>query len=160
MPPGPVALRWTFSMATHLSMSEDSRELSRMLDGVGGVLLETFEHRPLERITALSVLEEAERDSGPDPAMRSEEGKPGSASYAHGSSWSPAKFAGDTPPLPLQAYASDFSSDDDWRRLGTSVAAVRLSASDMKERAHLLWAKPGCRDCAPSSYRARGRVWC
>ena len=57
----------------------------------------------------------------------------------------PARFGGDLPPLPLQAFAPEFQDEQSWRRLGRSVAIVELSASNRKERAHLLWGRPGAR---------------
>lgn len=129
-------------MATHLSMSEDSRRLCGMLEDVGGFFLETLHGEPMERVTAQSVLEEAERSDGAEAMMMSA-AAPEKSAYADRSSLAPAKFGGDAPPLPLRAYAADFLSERAWRRLGRSVATVRLSASNNEERAHLLWAKPG-----------------
>jgi len=129
-------------MATHLSMSEKSRKLSSVLDDVGGAFLETLHGETMERVTAQSVIELAE-SSGHDGAITGSAIDPKTCAPPNRVSSAPAKFGGDTPPLPLQAFASEFSTDDTWLRLGRSVAAVELSASSSEERVHLLWAKPG-----------------
>lgn len=140
-------------IATHLSMSKGSRELCSMLEAVGGVLLETLDGEPLERVTAMSVLEEAERGVGAG-AMAISGVSRIETSSADGQALAPAKFGGDAPPLPLQAYAADYADEHAWRRLGWSVAAARLSVPDEGERAHLLWAKPGA---AIATHRHIGR---
>jgi putative transcriptional regulator len=125
-------------IATHLAMSEESRTLCRMLEDVGGALLETLEDQPLERLTALSVLEAIDPDSGALALAGAGRGQGVAPERPR-----PAKFGGDTPPAPLLAYAGEFAEERAWQRLGWSAAVVRLSASSAKERVHLLWARPG-----------------
>jgi len=128
-------------MATHLSMSENSRQSYSMLKAAAGALfMEAVENRPMHRVSAQSVLEAAEEMAADDAPDHDENLADG---VADGAVLQIAKFAGDRPPLPLRPYVADFGDDDAWQRLGRSVAAARLSASDDQERAHLLWAKPG-----------------
>lgn len=131
-------------MATHLSMSEESRQCFNMLEALGGVLLETVETAPLEHVTAQSILEAADRLDVP-PATAVPSAADVLETAIDGPSRPLAKFSSDAPPNTLQPFLKDFEQDSAWSNLGFggSVAAVKLSASDAAERAHLLWAKPG-----------------
>ncbi len=129
-------------MATHLAMSERSRKLVDMLEGMGGVLLESLEGEPLEQLTAMSVLEKIDSEADQDG--------PGGEALSRSKTAAsdldalvPAYFGEDLPPQPLRPYASDFSSKRAWQQLGWSVATAKLSISETGDRAHLLWAKPG-----------------
>ncbi len=128
-------------VATHVSMSEQSRKLCSVLDDVGGAFLETIHGETMERVTAQSVLELAESGSHDDKVINLANSE--SSIHRDMPSRSPRRFGGEAPPLPLRTYVSEFSNEDAWLRLGKSVAAIELSASNNEERAHLLWAKPG-----------------
>ncbi|MGI9451469.1 MAG: ChrR family anti-sigma-E factor [Geminicoccaceae bacterium] len=129
-------------MATHVSMSEKSRKLCGVLDDVGGAFLDTLHGETMERVTAQSVLELAD-SGGQSDGRTNSAARPTTSVEGNSSPIMAANFGDEAPPLPLQAYASEFGTDDAWQRLGWSAAAVRLSASNHEERAHLLWAKPG-----------------
>lgn len=129
-------------VATHISMTPNSQKLCCMLEDMGGVLLETAEGERLERVTAQSVLAKADSTPLADMAAISSVDQQTNA-YGGTISRAHAKFGGEPPPSTLLAYGSDFADEKAWQRLGTSVAAVQLSLSDLAERAHLLWARPG-----------------
>lgn len=130
-------------VATHISMAPNSRKLCRMLEDMGGALLETFEGERLENVTAQSVLAKADSTALADMTAISSVDQQTNAYGSTAISRTHAKFGGETPPSPLLAYGSDFADEKAWQRLGRSVAAVQLSLSDLEERAHLLWARPG-----------------
>lgn len=135
---GAVSPALDLLVETHLSMSEESCDLVGMMQMVGGALLETLEAEPVERVTAMRVLEMADGDlPADDVAMAAVH------AAAPDQQPPPAKFGDSAPPLPLRAYRPDFADERQWRRLGAGVAAASLSASNAAERAHLLWARPG-----------------
>lgn len=141
-------------MATHLSMSEESRQLCDMLECMGGALLESLEDEPLEHLTATSVLEAANVDAGDPDRLRASTFGQTEIATTDRETLTPANFGSDTPPRPLQPYRSDFAKQDAWQRLGRSAAAAQLSMSSGTDRAHLLWAKPGA---AIATHRHVGR---
>lgn len=134
---GAVSPALDLLVETHLAMSDENRDLVGMMQMVGGALLETVEAEPVERVTAMQVLEMADLDLPADrTAMAAND-------VAMQDQPPPAKFGDTAPPLPLQAYRPDFADERRWQRLGAGVAAASLSASNATERAHLLWARPG-----------------
>ena len=151
---GALSPAMSLLMATHLSMSEGSRRLYGMLEDMGGVLLETLDDEPLEHLTAMSVLEAVDHDAAElDPRQQPTFGPTETAAIDR-EMQAPAYFGGDLPPSPLHPYAADFAEQDAWQRLGWSVATTQLSVSNIRERAHLLWAKPGA---AIATHRHVGR---
>jgi putative transcriptional regulator len=134
---GSVSPALDLLVETHLAMTDESRDLVGMMQMVGGALLESVEAEPVERVTAMQVLEMADLDLPADrTAMAADD-------VAMQDQPPSAKFGDIAPPLPLQAYRSDFADERRWQRLGAGVAAASLSASNTTERAHLLWARPG-----------------
>lgn len=129
-------------VATHISIAPNSRKLCRMLEDMGGALLDTFEGERLEKMTAQSVLDHADGTASADMTTISSVDQQTNA-YGSTASHGHAKFGGEAPPSPLLPYGSDFADEKTWQRLGMSIAAVQLSLSDLEERAHLLWARPG-----------------
>ncbi|MGI9510491.1 MAG: cupin domain-containing protein [Geminicoccaceae bacterium] len=124
-------------MATHLAMSKESRALFGLMETLGGALLDDLEGEPLERISAVGLLDDAEQaGSLPAPMLSPQE-------QAFEPATTSAEFACDELPLPLTAVEGDVGDRRRWRRLGIGVAAAKLGVSSEQERAHLLWAKPG-----------------
>lgn len=125
-------------MATHLSMSKESRALFATMEAIGGALLEDLDDEPLERISAADALALADvgemRDpwqARPVPARPSPRKRP------------PPTFLEEKLPSPLQTAETEAGGDQRWRWLGFGVAATKLAVSTRHERAHLLWAKGG-----------------
>ncbi len=139
-------------MATHVSMSSDGQDLLTLLEGIGGVLLETLDAEPLERVSAMSVLDKA--DAG-DPAIplrpRStipDAQEPPAAKkpvIADRSVLGPSAHIDEALPRPLRAQTAALTSPEGWQTLGWGVAAAGLPVSTMGDRAHLLWARSGTR---------------
>lgn len=125
-------------MATHLSMSKESRALFATMESIGGAFLEDLDGEPLERISAADALAIA------DEAKESELEEAGPVlQRAAPRGGTPPSFAGDELPLPLQTAEKEVGGDRRWRWLGLGVAATRLAVSSDHERAHLLWARGG-----------------
>ena len=128
-------------MATHLSMSSESRAVFSMMQTLGGALLDDLDDEPLERISASSVLvaadaEEDRSDLAPPPgAMGFARTRPRDGM--------PETFEEDSLPAPLKLAEAEIGGDQRWRRLGFGVAATKLAVSTGRERAHLLWARGG-----------------
>ncbi len=125
-------------MATHLSMSEESRALFATMEAIGGAFLEGLDGEPLERISAADALSIAEGDQGRDPGANGPVPAPSMARAG-----APSSFAGDELPSPLRMAEEEVGGDRGWRWLGLGVAATKLAVSTGHERAHLLWAKGG-----------------
>ncbi len=125
-------------MATHLSMSKESRTLFATMEMIGGALLEDLDDEPLERISAADALAIFDPDNGSNP-WRAEPA-------LERPSWrtgAPPTFVRGDLPSPLQAAEDEAGGDQRWRSLGFGVAATKLAVSTSHERAHLLWAKGG-----------------
>ena len=126
-------------VATHLSMSVESRRLFAMMEAVGGALLETLDDEPLERISANAALSAVDEDG---PRLDPWPERPPLA--LHGPRrHAPVGFRNDELPAPLQAIDAEIGGDRHWQRLGIGVAARKLGFDGDGERAHLLWAKGG-----------------
>lgn len=129
-------------IATHLSMSKESRRLFAVMEAVGGALLEELDDEPLARISADAVFAIADGDTPmrttQDPWLE----RPFLTRTGPRTGAPPTFRYTDLPP-PLQAMESDVGGDRRWRWLGFGVAATRLAASSARERAHILWAERG-----------------
>jgi putative transcriptional regulator len=126
-------------IATHLTMSKESRDLYLMMETVGGALLEAEEGDRLDKISAASALEaidslgQARPDHGLEPASVSAAGMVGRT---------PRSIKDQDLPTPLLDFRATGGESWHWRQLGFGVAAASVTAPPTEERAHLLWARP------------------
>lgn len=125
-------------VATHLTMSSESRAMFFMMEALGGALLEDLEDEPLERISASRTIALAHAGE----PLTSRAANPETATLGSDVG-TPPTFREDQLPEPLKPVAGTIDHDHAWRKLGIGVAAKKLPLSSEGERAHLLWARGG-----------------
>lgn len=139
-------------MAAHLAMSEESRRLFTLMEGIGGALLENTEGETLERISAAGILERLDREQ--DEAAADRLPKKSVLPRHSPRAGSPAAFLYDDLPHAVRTAENEIGGDRRWRWIGRGVAVTRLAVSTENERAHLLFAE---RQTPVASHRHVGR---
>lgn len=128
-------------MATHLSMSNESRAQFAMMETIGGALLEDLEDEPLERISAAEALDAA--GVGEDRQAYDSRRETIAPQQPRPRVGAPPTFNEEELPPPLKTAENLDDGERRWRTLGLGVAATQLSVATNGERAHLLWARGG-----------------
>jgi len=128
-------------IATHLSMSEESRHLYGLMETIGGALLDDQDGETIDQISSAAALLLLDQESQDMRAagLSAFQNEPTAISM---SGHHPKTIADQDLPTPLHVYQAVNGGDWCWQRLGLGVAAAALTKPDAEERAHLLWAQP------------------